>query len=382
MFNQNWVRLNSPPILDLLNIVLLDQQGHFDPLLRDAALRRMTEVAPEKAKAIVVEEFTTRPFSSNAPQAMSQLSDSELPEADASLFDRMASKPPNSNGDFNSEFFLFRRFASRAVEQKTVAFFNEYFAEMDCSERFDLLAYLHRVDSPKAEELFKRIGFSKKAPQTTSGKMDRNTICSIQPLAKLYWSPAIEAQEVATLDNADPNEVAESLRNLRLNGSPAARSAILKHFESWNGEWKAKAISVPQQSWPVLAARLDAEYLEALIDAYGWITPQEEIRRLGQMCLSDGCRNDAKQRADAFNYAGTFLTFNESSEVPQLTEYGFFPYGGVVGIERMESKISLFPQGTQFQVDGRSRSEEAVGRVIASLGAWMKAHGYTLSVYR
>jgi hypothetical protein len=29
-----------------------------------------------------------------------------------------------------------------------------------------------------------------------------------------------------------------------------------------------------------------------------------------------------------------------------------------------------------------SRSDGAVGRVIASLGAWMKAHGHTLSVCR
>jgi hypothetical protein len=382
MFDKYWSLLNSPVILNLLDAVLQDRQGHYDPNLRDAALRRMIDLSPENARAIVLDELLTRPFASNTPQVMGEIPAAELPEADKVLFERMAAHPLNKNGYYNSDYFLFRRFASRAVEQQVVAFINEHDEDMSCSDRFDLLAYLHRVDANKADELTKRVLFNFSQGQAMANTTAQHPGCSVLPLAKLYWSPAVEAQEIINLDNPASREIAETLNHLRLYGSPASRPAILEHFKSWNTEWRLKDVPPSKQPWSVVAARLDNDYLRALIEAYGWNTSLEEITKLGDMCLSDICRNYAKQSAESFNNYQHFLTFSASQESPRVILYGFFPYGGVVGIERMQSKISLFPRGTQFQVDARSKSDESVNQVLASLGIWMKANGYSLSSYR
>ena len=128
--------------------------------------------------------------------------------------------------------------------------------------------------------------------------------------------------------------------------------------------------------------QLDGQYLRTLLFAFGWRNTQAEVEQLGGLCHSDSCRNEAKQRAASYAWEDKFIVLGSGSEQGLRYNYGFAPYGDVGELPRMEQKVEQYPRGTAFQFDTRQHSERVIQRVQDTLGAWLLANGYALTLYR
>ena len=372
-FDQNsvlrnlWPSLSSPIMIPLL-VDLIENDGN--PTLRGLALRRLAEIAPDKARPYVLRDIKA-PRLSFPIEELGVLPDPDLPELDPFLLQHINDQLPNPDGaDLHGDLILLRRYGSPAIEPQVRTLFDENFSALDCGERFDLMAYLHRVDPSAAEAFFPRLRFAQGNPQ-----------CSIQALATRFWSPSIEKTELTQLDDPDPREITSALNDLQRYASPAARPVILLHLQLWNALWKSKPTPDPNPPDDP-SAILDNAYLHTLFFAYGWNTSLDEIVSLNRLCVSATCINAAKQLADSYHYQHTFIVLGSNAEGPGAFNYGFAPYGDIGDLQRMETKISQFPPGTTFSFDTRQHREVTIRTVVDTLGTWMTAHGYTLTLYR
>jgi hypothetical protein len=203
-------------------------------------------------------------------------------------------------------------------------------------------------------------------------------------LVPRFWSPGLETIALGMLDSQDANVVGTALAALQQYGSPEARPVILKHFAAWNVAWKPQAaLFHGQAEYPAdPLARLDSAYLRALIFGYGWLTSQADIEAIGRLCLSWDCRNEAHQRDISYKSEHDMIVLASDADKGGSFDYGFFPYGHLGDLQRMQNKILQFPRGTCFQFDTRRHSESTAQKVMATLGTWMTAHGYALQLYR
>jgi hypothetical protein len=367
-----WSAISSPAMIPVLVAIIEkspDTPQDFNSPRADALLR-LFELDSNRARTFLMQAIVREPSRIN-PEVMAQLPEEQFPQLDQTMLQRVTDHPSNLQGfEARSAIRVLSRFASPAIEPQVRALLEVNFDRLDCDERFDLMAYLHRTNPSAADKFFARVHFGVQQPN-----------CTLQHLASLYWSPAIESAELAQLDSSNPSDVQLALQVLEANASPAARPIILHHFQAWNATYSSKAKAGSLSQVPAEpGAQLERSYLYTLISAYGWISSREEIEEYGKLCLTSDCRNQAQSIALRPINEPIFIQIEPESSAPVSFSVGLCRSVG--DMKRLKGKISQYPKGTAFRLDAHAHTAAAIDETVATLGPWITAHGYQLSLYR
>jgi len=362
---------------ELIGIIDYDGRSTTERML---SLQRLMQLDPARARQNILDEIQsehpTLPY-----ESLSLLPDIELPQFDSLLLQRASAavdQAPQSQYPFAGlAFQLLARYASPAIEPQVRSLLNQNFDHLPCTARFQLMVYLHRVDAPVADSFVLRAHFKVPTGVKSPNMSGASEVCTLSEFNTLFWSPAIEAAEIESLDSTDVNTLNSTLRALQQYASMAARPAILKHFQEWNKRWK----TLPMPSSHQLTdsdAQLDYAYLYTLTNAFGWRLSPAETDAVSALCLSDFCRNLATSLTSAYLGAFSNISFISYNDLAPYS-YGFGAIGGAWDLSSMERKLSQFPNSTQFTLMRVGHRDEPVTKVMQTLGVWMSAHGYTLT---
>jgi hypothetical protein len=115
-----WLHLAGPGMLPLLTRIL-DEGRYAD--LRGPALRHLIDLAPDKAREIVLREIRAT-YSSIPARDLGLLPDSELPQLDTLLLQEVIAPAADENRNTrHAHFYLLRRYASPAIAPQIEEFF-------------------------------------------------------------------------------------------------------------------------------------------------------------------------------------------------------------------------------------------------------------------
>jgi hypothetical protein len=293
--------------------------------LRDSALVRLWEFDPAAARAVTLDRIRKAdiaPGPYNDYRILLTLPEATVPEMDDALITAWEQEKRVDT--------LFARYAS---ERATGALRPraERFPSGICNSA--LAAYFFRVDPTWAASEVARLRTAEPG----------SCFINLGPNEDLLMSPGLERQAIEDLENPDLMIRRSALTMLQYGGSAAAEIPLLDAFVRRQDE------------------RLDEGFVEAVLNAAGWVASKETADRLRAVCMTDGCR----KRVDAERQSlqpPIKVAIN-----PVLSGYAMVGAVIVRGRKQFESKIAQFPKGTVFDLgtespdnaDRKARLDEA-----------------------
>ncbi len=331
--------------------------------VRSIALCRLYELSPEDARPYILAELRA-----DNPRVetsvLGLLPDQVLPELDAIMLSRV--QESQDNGYRVTATALVQRYASPAIAKELRPFMLQNIGNMECESEANLLGYFLRVTPKDGNKMLQ------KAMHAQGRLSCRDTL--LQRLAIIRMSPEVERAAIAALDDSDPAVVQDALVVLKEYGSIACKPAIFRAFHRWHQQWEARAkdLDTPEDArW-----RLDGAYFYAVASAQAWLSSDQDLAALRDLCLTESCKQSANSALVGLSQKYVMIAVVEpvGDEIAER----FVP-GGTM--ERMKQKMAQYPRGTLFYVDARFNGYDAVQRLFNELRPWTSDHGYLLQIY-
>jgi len=337
LLTTGWRQLANPQAATFLRTVAAGSGQ-----ARDAALVRLRELDPDEARRIAMDRIQRGDVMRNEPgsdtRALLTLPDQTLPGLDNALLAALEQGNPVD--------LLVAHYASEAALTRVKAFLER--SQSMCGN--PLLAYLFRVDAAVAADLLRQ---ARARPSgcalNTGGNED------------LLMSAGLERQAIDDLANTDPGIRMAAASLLQFGGSSQAEQPL------WDALNRVRERAAGAFDPSMFALE------QALSKAAAWTLTPEKISRLVEACASTGCGPDAvSARLLLADPIGVMLDFPGS--------YAMIGFMQLRSRAQLEQKISQFPKGTRFVVQGnqgtwyddRRRQEirgilEAAGMRLADL---------------
>ena len=346
-----WNVIGSPAMLPILReIYALPLEPHVDQLLRDMAVRRIYELAPEEGRAIILSQLT-RPDPYISLSTLIMLPDRSLPELNDVLLARL-------NEGRVEDSLILRYAPGDIVQQVELAYLkrNEeydrqklvhcggpliyYFLQYD--QAFGEAELRRDLDQPNAPPACYDIGFQ------FSG-LDHNA-----------YSPALERLAIEFLTSHKVPVKRGAAEVLGKYGSAAAEKPLwdaLEYFRSW---WKGREEQLTEQN-NLEGLLLERALRVALAQADGWTLQEDGLNRLLSLCSTKWCeqeiidwRNRAKQPVAIQMMFGVDEVHANIAQYESLSP------------EQMRRKIRQFGVGTVFRVAHSPNGEQAEQMVLSA----------------
>jgi hypothetical protein len=249
---------------------------------REAALRLLLRVDPERARQRVITTIAAPTRADGAVPALLALPDRALPEAEPGLRAQLSGTVDATAARFVS------RYASPALLPDATAALDRLDPSVDPDAALALTAFLVQHDSPSADHHVAR----------TLDAVDRSgSRLRVGALAALGWGPALERAAIRRLDDVDALLAADAASVLGKHPSEASTRALWARLEAFHATWAGKELPSAQDVArsvregdprdPAAAAWWLEHYL---IDALR-STPGADPARLAALCVTpDGCR--------------------------------------------------------------------------------------------
>ena len=303
LLTNGWASISSPA----MEPVVRSLAGGNSPL-RDSALVRLWEFDPGAARAVTLDRIRKAdivPGPYNDYRILLTLTEATLPEMDDALI--MAWEQDKGVDT------LIARYASERASGALRAWADRFPGGI-CNSA--LAAYFFRVDPTWAASEVVRL-------RTASPE---SCFINLSPNADLLMSPGLERQAIEDLENSDLMIRRLALTMLQNGGSAAAEMPLLDAFVRRQDE------------------RLDDGFLEALLNAAGWVASKDTADRARAACMTDSCR----KRLDSARQSQQPPI--KVALDPVLSGYAMVGAVIVRGRKQFESKIAQFPKGTVFDL--------------------------------
>jgi hypothetical protein len=358
-----WDEIKSPAMLPVLQDLVVQPQGLGS---NGIALIRLNELSPEDARPIILGQLRS-PNPQGGVAALSLLAEEQLPDLDTLLLHRLMEQ--QGDGAIAFEAGLLRRYASAAIAPELKPWFSERIGKTYCGTEAELLAYFLRVAPADGAAMLR-----------AAMKSDSSGCLVLRRLAPIYFSPEVEREALAALDDSGPEVVQEALQVLRDHAAASSREILLQHFQKWHERWSghegelASANSANQ-------AGVESAYSEAIGLARNWLSTAADWRELQKLCVTKDC-----QERDQQIIVGLGSPFPPMIGLYPAVGDEFRESYGLDGcqrcsLEQIRNKMLQYPAAAKFLLDARSSRRARIQRVFAELQPWAAAHGFALQLY-
>jgi HEAT repeat protein len=368
LLGYRWKQLADPAMLPILRRIFsadpVTISSNEGVQLRNSALRRLYELAPDEGRKLILEELR-RPNPTVNSATLGILLDETLPELDETLVENLEKR----KGDLFILSPLIERYATASVSPRVRAFYSAKAGQWACSIQSPLLAYLLRTDAQTGIDLIK---------QALAARGKEHTRCYVSlivEVAKLRMTPELEALAIEHLDDPDPEVVINAASMLGQYGSTGAEKPLWQRLEKWLQEWKGRGEELPKNFdsshpnfWP---KQVGQALRQAIAQSPAWLIDREKLERLRQSCLD---KNELQQ----FNYQAGDL----SGEISITFQPGYDGWGNAQvahyhcnSLSALKMKLSQFPQNTTFIWRSYGQDQSAAEQVFSELKTFLEEKG-------
>jgi len=363
LFHQ-WDEIKSPAMLSVLRDLVVESHWLGG---NGIALIRLNELSPTAARPVILEELRS-PNPQGSVAALSLLPEKQLPDLDAIFLHQLMDQQNDGATAFPAG--LLRRYASSAIALELKSWFTKRIGKSYCGTEAELIAYFLSVAPADGVAMLH-----------AAMKSDNSGCLLLRRLADIAYSPEVEKEAIAALDDSRLDVSQEALQVLRENGSPSGREALLQHFRKWHDRWSghAKELTAPTS---INEARLEYAYSYAIGFARNWLSTADDWRELQKLCLTAECKDRAQQII--LNFGSQFEPMIVLSPLVGDELQESFGLGGCqrCTLEQLHDKMLQYPASTRFLVDARFARQTRIQRVFSELQPWVSAHGFALQLYR
>lgn len=322
LLSMNWPSIASPDLIPALQSI-----AEGSGIVRDAALFRLQELAPDIARKITIDRILKTDISRDAfsnERVLWNLPDKTLPEVDDALVRALEQGKPAGG--------LVDRYASDAALPRLKALVARVPRDQVIREMCSLAAYFFRVDPEWA------------ATEVAQARQGQRGACALSN-EYLPMSPGLEKQAIRDLTDPNSMNVRNALTLLQYGGSAAAKGPMLDAFARLH----ATGINTADR----LSVNLDLAFATALVNANAWLPTEELLAQVEGNCLEDQCK---RQAASARRLTTTPIGVTIGGDlILNLSEIGFGPQAAVRSIKQFEARVALYPKGTPFYLEGNNR---------------------------
>jgi hypothetical protein len=317
LLTMEWAQIAGPGIESLLQRVA-SRPG----LARDAALERLMELDPARARPIVLARIRGGDLAQGMnPRTLLLLPDKELPEVDLALMEAFEQGKPVEP--------LIARYASSAI----LARLRNSPRAKQCNPL--LTAYFFRADP----------AFARAHIEETRRSHPRCALY-LSPFEDLVASPGLVQAAIDDLSRGDPSLIRPVQTLLQYAGPLEVREAL------WDG-----LAAMRRPGAPPLDQGNEFGYAEALLRGVNWILTPEEIDKLHAACRSESCRSYVVSERRSFTPP---IPAGPMPSPPGGWRVGPFLLRGEA---QLEWKLRQYPKGTEFRIEPGSRGTWLAERI-------------------
>jgi len=288
LLGYRWDAIRSPWIQPALESLYESWRGNLRfPGAGDAALRRLTALAPSRGRALAIEEIRTGAHGL-VPDTLLSLVEPPLAGIDEALGARYASAA-NAEGAA-AAMSLVARYGSARLLPLVLGALDR---GADCDLEAAALAYLLEHDKAAAQRHLQ--------PAFDRGHGGTCVSPPWSQLAPRRWDETVEAAALTHLRDLDARLASEAARVLGIHGSAGVKEPLLARFAAWNAEWRGRAGELEALAAGPSAFEsplvLENSLANALMDGQSFALTNEELARVHDLCVTTGCRENVDARA-------------------------------------------------------------------------------------
>ncbi len=359
-----WPVIKSPAMIPHLRRMYQDPANKHT-LLPSTALARLYELSPDEGRQLILAEML-KPNPSFDIKTFTILKDETLPEVDTLVIEKLQNMEGYDEGLLLS---LAERYATVSISTNLKSAYEDRIGKLDCAPQTTLLAYFLRVNPAHGAEMIEKALASRKTTRCYANLLT--------DMARLHMSPELERIAITSLDDPDPQLAASAIEMLGGYGSAGARDALMRRFERLrdDGSQRASKPGNSNDANPMASSSsLDTALVRALISSPAWLTDQEMLGRLHQLCVTEICLSEVDT---ALKQTGTtiFVYFNAldgSVRHASLAQYHFISW------DQVKEKVTQFPEGTAFTFRSDSPGSPDEEHALTELKTYLEKSGMKL----
>ena len=278
-----WEQLRDPTLLPALERMLANNGGRGNFQTRTAALRRLKELNPEKARPYVLAEIRD-PASFVEYELLASLPDETLAEADDALLGQIRSLAPQSRS-FDSvtlrhKTLLAARYGSPAIYDGLLEAYRTWGGRWQPDARSALLGYLARHNPAQALPLVEQA-----LAQLGPGQDSQLLLEVTRP------SYPAELRELLRrrLEGEDPSAVGAAAYVMSQRGEEGDEPLLEARLERWRKEWAVRAAELDAPEG-VVQRMVEVNIVSSLLHGKAWKLPKEKAAALTRACVKQDCR--------------------------------------------------------------------------------------------
>jgi hypothetical protein len=343
-----WSALDHEEMLPLLRRIARRDLGEvWSDKASAAALGRWYEMAPDEARPEIIREIL-RPKPRFSASVLGILPDKELPEADEPLFEHLTSSTdffPTSNSAS-----LIQRYATRAIEPKVASFLDPMVGKLPCAVQAPLLAYVLKVDPKAAKPLVER---------AIAARGKGFTACNhflLPDVAASQNGGMLQDIAIKSLDDPDPQVVANAAKYLKQFGSASAEDVLWARLTTWSEHWKGREKELQDAPGQNMDGMYESGAGSGLVDAlaagHGWVVDEAKLHRLVDLSVGPEQRQMAEHYQSVWGTRPWSITVTPVAGQFQIVQYH------ESSMKAAKEKLLQFPRGSSFQWFGFGQDSE------------------------
>lgn len=278
-----WEPLRDPALLAALERMLANNRGPRDYQIRREALRRLTEMNPERARPHVVAEIRD-PSSVVEYEVLAALPDETLPEVSDALLEQIKSLAPLSR-NFDPVLLglkakLAARYGTPALYDPLLEVYRARGDKWEPSTRGAMLGYFARHNEaqalPLVEQALAQIGRGHESS-------------FLMELTRPGYTAGVREMLRRSLEGDDPEAVGAAAYVMSQHGSEADGKLIESRLERWRKEWGGRAAELNAPGG-VSQRMAEVNLVVALLQSKVWKLPPEKAAAITRACVTEDCR--------------------------------------------------------------------------------------------
>jgi hypothetical protein len=282
LLTEFWEKLKSPSLIPYIEKILIYNGTPEGKLLRPIALKRLIELAPQKARDYIVKDIRKN-VSDYDLEVLRLLDDKYLPEIDEILLEHIqaASEGRAINLSFKNQ--LAARFASPKIYQDLLRIYQNNQYRWNDEQRGGLLAYFLRHNEkeaiPMIEERIVKFG-------------QPNDWSIFFHLTKVIFSNGAEKLLKQRLESDNTKIVESAVYYLSKYGSKSIKKNLENRYQRWLKKWETRRTEFDNKKANDEMKRqksFQLSFVYALKNAKSWQLTTKEIEELKQTCFSQEC---------------------------------------------------------------------------------------------
>jgi len=331
-----WQRAKVPAMLEPLEN-LVEQPEIKHQMLRDVALQRLYELAPQAATLFILAEIKHPHVDSGMftvkAQTLGVLPNETLPEFDPLLARRIEQKESRT---FALDAQLIARYATKSILPRVKTAYEAKPGLQDCVSEDGFISYFLRTDADYGVSLLAR----------------EPSFCmteSIPAVIRVKRWNEIQPSVIDHMNNPDLNRARQAAETLAKYGDADAEKAMWERLRRFHQQWAGREselvayrAGVPREVTEAMGFQYGL--VESLARAQNWTLTDEQVSELEKLTLGSE-RDNVKQ----FHWTSPVeisISVLPDGHLHIDVHNQFFP----TDIRALQAKLKQYPSGTRFKL--------------------------------